>query len=401
MATSNTLAPYLKEVYPNGIAQVVPASTPFLNLTEFNQEMSDGKQAVLPIQLTHESGFTFGRGELALLGAVAHVAQDAVVDGYGVYLQIRITLEAIKKASSDKKAFAKWNSQKLIPAIESFRKRQETFCMAGGVGLGVVSANAAGALTISPASWAPGYWAGSEGTVLQAYTTTTGGVQHDGDLVITNVDLNNRVITVSGSTAATVAGDILFYKGARGNEPLGIFAIAQNTGVMFGIDASVYSLWKGNAYDCGTTILTLGKILQAAAIAAAKGADDSLVCLVPASAYANLNAAETSLVQHNEASTDKGKTSNGFSTLKFYSSTGSIEIAPSIYVPQGKAIIFSKEHTYRCGASDVATVSEGNDGMFDVAGFNTKEMRMASFETCFSERPGWMVVLTRSDGGVL
>ena len=66
--------------------------------------------------------------------------------------------------------------------------------MYGRSGLGQVSANTAGALTITADSWATGTWAaGLANCILEAWTGTgSSATQHNGDLVITNVNVLDK-----------------------------------------------------------------------------------------------------------------------------------------------------------------------------------------------------------------
>jgi hypothetical protein len=175
MATTNTpstLASRLKEIYPEGPTQLVPSANElFGKRLEFRKDIEHGKQIIFDVQLSNEQGFTVGTGEVTLNGAVAQTSAPATVTGVSVILQSNVSYDAISRAKNSKQAFAAFNSQKYIPAAESFRTRGELLCMGyGRQGLGVLSADddGAGGLTISTGSWCSAMWLTMLGATLQA-----------------------------------------------------------------------------------------------------------------------------------------------------------------------------------------------------------------------------------------
>jgi hypothetical protein len=400
MATTNTtttLASRLKTVYPEGITQLVPSSTELMKRLKFRKDLQTGEQAQFDVQLTHELGFSVGSGEITLNAAIAQETAKAQVQGYQVILRSRVTYDVISRAKESKAAFAKFNSDKFIPMVESFRKREEVLAMHGRVGLAVVQSVDTGVITIKANSWCPAMWCGMKGAVLEAFTATTGGSQHNGDLTISAVNIANRTITVTGTSTSVVENDILFFKNHRGAEPYGLWAIARNTGTLYNIAANTYELWAANAYDCGTSALTFAKILEASAMSANKGCDEPLLCLVPPKAFQKLSADQGSLREYG-VNYNKAKGENGFESLVFHGATGPIEIMPHLYSKEGESVMFPERYTYLIGSSE-ATNQVGKDGdiIFDLESTNTKEMRTYAEWTCFCEKPGYITYITRSD----
>jgi hypothetical protein len=406
MAVTNTPATLdsrLKIVYPDGITQLIPTSTVLMQRIKYRNELELGKKAVFDVQLSHEHGFTVGTGELTLNNAIAQTTANAEVDCGQIVLRSRVSYDLIERAKSSKTAFARFNEDKFIPMVESFQKRQEIYAIYGRDGLGVVSTNTAGALVITAASWAPALWLGTEGLVLEAFTSkAASATQHNGDLTVTAIDTSTRTVTVTGTNAAVVANDILYYKGDRTttahNAPVGLMTIARNTGTLYNISAATYALWAGNAYDCGTSGLTLAKILGAAAKVADKGCDEKLTCLVPVAAFQNLVSDQASLRAY-DGSYNKSKMENGAESITFYGATGAIEILPYMFMKQGEFLMFPERHVSRIGFSEMKNqVGKGGDIVFDLENSTAKEMRLYAAWTVFCDRPGWLVVGTRSDG---
>lgn len=395
--TPTTLASRLKEQFANGISQLVPG-TVRLGKLKFRKEL--GKNYNLDVQLSDELGHSVGQGSVSLNGTIGQSTARATVDAYSHILQYQASYDLITRAAGEDKAFASFTDSKFIPATESFQRRQEILYMYGRDGLGKVSGNASGVLTISADTWCPTLWLGLKGAVLEAWTAKTGGSQHDGDLVISAVDVSARTVTVTGTNSAVVQNDHLFFKGTHDAGHVGLMSIARNTTSLFGINASTYELWKANSYDVGTSPLTLGKILQAAALAANKGCAEKLVCLVPIKTFQGLVADESALRQY--GADYNGKAENGFSSITFLGASGAIEVQPYHFIKEGEFVMYPERWTYIVGSSQM-DMEIGQDGKmyFDVATTSDKEMRLFADTQIFCEKPGYIVYGTRSDGAAL
>lgn len=397
--TPTTLASRLKEQYNGEISNLVPGETVLVKL-KFKDEVSLGKAAIFDVQLSDELGFSVGQGSVSLNGSIAQTSAKASVDAYTLVLQAQASYDLISRASSEKKAFAKFTDSKFIPMTESFQRRQELMHMYGRDGLGVVTGNTAGVLTISEATWCPTIWMALKGAVIQAWTAKTAGTQHNGDLTVSAIDVANRTVTVTGTNAAVVANDHLFFKGTYDQGHIGLMTIAQNTGTLFGISAATNALWASNVYDVGTSAITLGKLLQAASLSANKGCLEKLKVLVPVGAFQALVNDQSALrvydAQYNE---DQAK--NGFKSISFFGASGELEIIPYKYIKQGEFIMFPERWTSILGSSKMVNQLNGDDMIFDMPNSTDKEMRLYSDLQIFCERPGYITYGRRSDGKAL
>jgi hypothetical protein len=405
MATTNTpttLASRLKEVYPDGPTVLVPSTNElFGKRLEFRKDIEHGKKIVFDVQLSGEQGFTVGTGDVTLLGAVAQTSATAEVTGVNVILQSNVSYDAISRAKTSKQAFVAFNNQKYIPSAESYRTRCELLAMGyGRRGLGVLSADddGAGGLTISVGSWCSALWLTMIGATLQAYTAVTGGSQHDGDVVVTAVDITNRKITVSGTSTSLASGDILFLKGHRGTAPIGLMDIAYNTGVLYNISAATYAVWSANAYDVGTSALTLGKISLASAMSADKGCNEKLTCFVPNKAFQAMVNDQAALREYG-ANYNPAKAETGFESIVFNGATGKIEIVPYMFSKEGEFVMFPERYTYLLGSEEMTNqLAKDGDIMFDLESTSAKQIRWFGDWTVFCEKPGFITYGTRSDG---
>lgn len=396
--TPTNLASRLKEQFNGDISQLVPGSAELVKL-KFRRDIELGKSAVFDVQLSDELGFTTGQGDITLNGNINQSAARATVDAYSLILQSRVSYDLISRASTERKAFAKFVDSKFIPMAESFQRRQEILHCWGRDSLGKVDSISTGVITLTEGSFCPTLWLGLKGAVIEAWTAKTGGSQHNGDLTVSAVDVAARTVTVTGTSSSVAQNDFLFFKGTQDAGPYGLMAIAKNTGSLFGISASTYSLWSGNSYDVGTSALTLGKLLQAAALAANKGCNEKLKALVPIGAFQSLVSDEAALRQYT-AYTEKAE--NGFKRISFYGASGEIEVVPYHFMKAGEFVLFPERWTYILGSSEMTmALAKDGDMIFDLEASSSKEMRLFSDTQLFCERPGYLVYGSRSDGKAL
>jgi len=236
--TPTTLASRFKAQYNKEISQIVPMTADILRAVKFKDDLSLGENANFDVQLSMELGFSQGTGNATLNGAISQATAKATVTGYSLVLQSQVSYDAITRAKSSQKAFASFADSKFIPMVDSFRMREEYHALLGrDQGLGKVTDNTAGVLTISVDTWIPALASSLVGAVINAYdakltATTASGSQHNGDLTVTAVSLTNRTITVSGTNAAVVANDYLYFKGDYTvTSRIGLLSIAKTQGL--------------------------------------------------------------------------------------------------------------------------------------------------------------------------
>lgn len=406
--TPTTLSSYLKEVYADQIISLVPEGVKVLELVDFvESEKEPGGHYNQPVQLTHEFGFSVGSGAFALNAAVAHTSANAQVNGSSLLLRSVISYDAAARASTSKKAFMKWSESKFIPMLASFKKRLEILAIYGQLGIGKVSAVSAASanntLTITAATWATGIWAGSEGMPLDIYSALTSGTKRTagGFATVTSVDIANKqvVIACANSTdSGNIApNDHIFFGGQYStNEMAGLAAITANTGQLFNISASTYSLWKSNSSTCSSAALSMGKLLTGASLPVGKGLEEKLTVLLSPGAYTNVNS-DLAALRKFDGSYSKKKLTNGTESLEFHGVNGTMELVPSIYIKEGHAIGFPAKQCMRIGGTDVTMTMPGQDSnqlVLQVPDYAAYEMRLYTEQAFFCQRPGWTIEWT-------
>lgn len=228
-------------------------------------------------------------------------------------------------------------------------------------------------LTVSPATWAGAMWAGEEGKSLDLYHTST-KLNTNAALVITAVSQSNTAptITVSGNSTDIVAIDTytsshtdcyLYSFGAFGNEMVGIREIQSNTGSLFGIDASAYSLWKANLFPVGGA-LSASALNDAVSTAVnVGGLDEDVKVLVNPYTWSKLMNTALTAQRRFDSSYDPKIIANGTRELEFVSQNGTMEIVAHPYVWQGDAHILPMNQLVRVGSSDLKLLTtQGTEG---------------------------------------
>lgn len=384
-----------KEVFGDKPVEAIPDFGILIRDIPFSSEYAIGNRFEVPVALSDEAGFTFASysddtSGVTLNAAAPGTLLQAQVQGSTIYLRSQIgTLTLQRAAAAGKKAFASALTTLYSSMVRAMTRRLEATMLLGGCGLGVVSGNSTGVLTITDASWAPGIWCGAQGTVLEAFTATSGGSQHNGDLTISAVNYTNKTITVTGTSSSVVANDYLFYKGARGKEQLGIKYILTHSGTVFNIDNSAYDLWAGKQHAVGGAV-SRAEVLKGAAKAVNGGLLDPANLYISPVKFAVLLEDEATLVRHSGKETDMP---NGASGIEYAFVNGKITVKSHPMVPEGEAFLFNPKQCLRIGATDMTFKRPGrqDDVYLEVANSPSTEIRMMADCQVFLKLPAQAV----------
>ena len=262
----------------------------------------------------------------------------------------------------------------------------------GQIGYGVVLSATGALIAINQSEWAPGIWAGAEKMPIEIRDVT--GATSRGIASVLSVDFDSRSITLDATIAGVVATDVIWHKGAYGNEFAGLHKIITNTGVLFGINSTSYTLFRGNQYDAGNTALSFNKVQEAIAKAVEKGLDNDVMVLVNPNTWSDL-LNDQAAARMFDSSYTSSVSENGSKTIKFHGQNGVIEIVPSIYCKQGYAYILSPDEMMRIGSTDVTFKRPGKEGEFfreldNAAGY---ELRCYTDQALFTHAPAKNVLI--------
>ena len=363
-----------------------------------------------PVILGLEHGVTFaGSDEDAfnLNAPVAGQVKDAQVKGSPVVLRSLLGYVAASRAAlGGQKAFMDATKFLVANMLRSMAKKLEIELLYGQMGYGAVGAIAPTVVAGSPllgtqiqiatAEWAPGIWAGAEGMPIEI--RDSGGSTSRGEFKIVSVNMDTRVLTLNADAAAAgvVATDVIWHKGAYGNEFPGIHKILSiSSGTLFNIDVGTYNLFRGNVFSASAAALSFTKLNLAAARAVEKGLEGPLLAMVNPRAWANMLSDQAALRRY-DGSYSAGKMENGAEKLMFHSQNGMIEIEPSIYVKEGYAYLLSADDWFRVGSTDMTFKRPGQGEEFfrDLENSAAYELRLYSDQALFCMAPARNVLVT-------
>ncbi len=411
MATSNTfgtpnntvgtLNGFFKETYAEKLGELIPDGVKLLNKIKFmSKDKQPGNLYHQPVILGLEHGVTFaGSDEDAfnLNAPVAGQVKDAQVKGSPVVLRSLLGYVAASRAAlGGQKAFMDATKFLVANMLRSMAKKLEIEMLYGQMGYAAVASATGAAVTITTAEWAPGIWAGAEGMPIEI-RDSAGSVSR-GEFKVISVNMDTRVITLNADAAAAgvIATDVIWHKGAYGNEFPGIHKILSiSSGTLFNIDVGTYNLFRGNVFSAGSAALSFTKLNLAAARAVEKGLEGPLYAMVNPRAWANMLSDQAALRRY-DGSYSAGKMENGGEKLAFHSQNGLIEIEPSIYVKEGYAYLLSIDDWFRVGSTDMTFKRPGQGEEFfrDLENSAAYELRLYSDQALFCMAPARCVLMT-------
>jgi hypothetical protein len=399
------LAGLFKTVFSKlGLVDAVPAWAVVQDRWKFEEAEPTGDKYVFAIAMQKEGGFTYAptsgsnAGAQTMNSVISGAIVRAEVEGYGIYLRSRLSYDAAAKAAkAGKQAFGQAYGALLKNMKESHQFRLECSLLYGRSGLGKVNTNTSGALVLYEDTFADGIWAaGLKDSILEAWTGTGAtATQHNGDLTISGVDIPTFQVTVTGTSAAVVQNDHLYFKGSRTatgyNECPGLYFIMTNTGSLFTIDAGVFDSWKTSSFAVGGQI-SLTAIMKAAAQGVAYGLEDAVLLINPVR-FAQLASDEAALRRYND---DGAKAKRGPRSISFSMGNVEVEIVAHPLVKRGHAMLLPADQVHRIGSTDVTMSLPGSDEPLNVivSGVTAIELHSMSDQGIFIEVPARAVLMT-------
>lgn len=395
-----------KEQFGDGVPDLVPDGCKLQKRITLNQKTPElGLKYVQTVRLALPSGITEALGDgsagaFALNSAVGGTQKRAEVLGSQVLLKDQMSLEDAAKCSSSKQAFVEGTGFFFKGIQKAMRKRVEALLFHGGQGVGTIGSftgsSTTRVITITAAQWAAGIWSGMEGMNLDVYNGAS-KINTNAPVVLTSVNIGTKQITVSGNSTDLgnlANGYTLYYLGGYGNEMTGVHGILNNTGSLFNIDASVYSLWQSSQYAPTSGALSYQKIKKAISLAVNRGLEDKLALYVSPGAWDDL-ASSIEAVRRTDKS-EVVKVDVGTEEIVFHSQNGSTEIISSQFVKEGFAYGLQLDSWKRVGASDVTMNYPGFGGemFFPLQSNAGVESRAYTHQAIFCEMPAPSLIIS-------
>jgi hypothetical protein len=396
-----------KVAYGDGVPELVPDFAHIQKDIKFNNSVLMGDYFEQAVRLALPSGFTREKGDgtagaFTLNGATGGTQKKAKVYGYQLMLQDQIAYEDLVKgakggAQSYKKSTAMfWEGMQL-----AMRKMIEINSLYGNVGIGKVQTYTSGtpSITISVSDWAPQIWAGLEGISIEVMNGTTSTVR-DTPVTVVSVDIDTRIVTLSGTVSGATAGDVVYFKGGYGKEAAGLFQILSNTGSLFNISATTYTNWKA-----ATHAVSGAFSFQALKKGLGKGVAKGL--MYPINVYCSIGAFDDLVGDiHQLRQVDKSevrKIELGQDEVVYKYAGVAATIKPHAMVKEGHALGVVPQFAKRVGAADVAFGMPNDPDekiWFDLESKAGKEGRMYTHQAIFSEMPAvnvyWSAITNRT-----
>lgn len=406
----STLNGLFKETYADALKELIPDGVKLINKISFmSKNKQPGNLYHQPVVLGMEHGVTFASSDedaFNLNPPVAGIIKDATIKGNPVVMRSLLGYVAASRAmQGGNQSFMDATKFLVANMLRSMAKKLEIQMLYGQASYGAIASVSGAELTIKTSEWAPGIWAGAEGMPIEirsfeAAGSSPGSSSSRGEAVVKSVSLENRTVTlqsaVGGIVTTSSQEDVIFHKGAFGNEFPGIHKIlSQTSGTLFGINVGDYNLFKGNEFSASSAALSFTKLNLAASRAVEKGLDGKLLALVNPRAWANMLNDQAALRRY-DGSYSSAEVTQGAKSIKFFSQNGEIEIEPSIYVKEGYAYLLSTDDWSRVGSADMTFKRPGQGDEFfrDLENSAAYELRLYSDQAVFCSSPGRNTIIT-------
>jgi hypothetical protein len=227
------------------------------------------------------------------------------------------------------------------------------------------------AILLGAGSFCAGFYVGMEGTRLEQVDAAN-NVVAAGSIVSCDVTAGYVVVDFAALAAGpsvpadplTLRSSVrLAYQGmASGGDSLGVQAILQTRGQLFGIDNTRYSLWQGSITDLEYgSKLSLQVIQNAIAqMTAQSGAEGDMIAYCNPRSWASLSNNDAAL-RYYDSSYDQKRDEAGWESISYYSQNGRVEIRPHRLLKEQDCFIMKADTWIRSGSSDVSFSVPGMD----------------------------------------
>lgn len=415
-----------KQVYDKNVAEFPKVPAHLTQNVKLETSAMPGEQYIKAVQLRFEQGFTGAAAGFSAgyNGTPGQGLNPAGTDGYNVPIPMQISkayvsppqLTLLSQISLDTVLRTNKNDAQAIEAVtvaairnivDSCDLRLEVSMLygdnGGGTGIGTinstgtttsVSANQAAVVcTITKSEWAAAIWTTGEGAAIDIFSTSTSTAPLNSTTsytllssntaqspVIAAVNPNLRQVTILGDNAtississiASAHPDqlVVRFGGMYGVDQIGLVAQLNNTGVLFGIDASEYNMWLPNQFNNGGNALTFVTINNASAQGAQRGTGvEDMLCFVNPGGWADALTDQAALRRYGDSMPKK--TEAGSLALEFLTQSGKLEVMAHPFLKEGMAMLLPKKRLKRVGTQDwtflnfSGATGEAGEGVFE------------------------------------
>lgn len=220
--------------------------------------------------------------------------------------------------------------------------------------------------------FASGIWIGMKGVKIKQ-VNSAGVVVASGKLVSVNskygyIEVDFTPIAAGAApgvvTAAVVSGTIrvCFDKMETQQEMIGISKILTTSGTLFGVNNSIFELFRGSYYSYLNKKVTLARAQECLADAVnGSGLEGDVIQYVNPRSWATYAQTEAGLRVYDQ-SYAPSKAQNGFRDLEFYSQTGKLTVKAHRMVMEGQTITIKQDTWSRSGSAQLGFKVPGMEG---------------------------------------
>ena len=401
LTSLNTMFKYVQDKAQS----LLPENAVLMKLVpEITSNTEEGRKYLLPVQLTHENGITWGDGTVfALNNASSAVYSEISVDSFPCVLLTQLSESVAGRMANSEKSFITESTLRAEVMFNSLARFYEIAMLYGqcvnGIGTAIqttsVASGTTGTCYVTSGQWAPGIWAGAIGMQLNFYDGSGALVSTGADSIftVTAVANSTQSFSLSGTSTGITALSTAFGGGTcvivingaggatavNGNIMLGLDAQIIGGATIFGISSTTYPLWQGQTQSCSSASFTMGKALTGIGLAVGCGGLNSEVAIgISAKTYQNLNADQAALRQY-DGSYDGKEAENGSEDIAYRGPNGKIRVMVNNICKEGEAHAFPIKYIKRVGVHEISFKRPGKDDEFfqEIPGYAGYSLRAA------------------------
>lgn len=415
--TASNAAGWLKTTFGKPIEVLGSENTIAGDIKFIPPDQRPGDTFKFPIKLQHPHGVAYNTDHSAFATPtqIDSVVVQASLEGSEIGLIDRVSYGIASKLGKTNSESSRAYKQAIGEMIEGLMlsgelRRELTLLYGSGTtglaNLGVVDAVISAVsttlvITLTRASFSNGIWRQLKGASFNFHTS--GGTDHTATvgttpMLLTGYDSATGRLTFSGhatDVAAVAAADVITFRGSRTTQCVGLQAIMENSGSLFGISAATYPQWKTNQYAVGGP-LTFDKLMEGLAAPSENGLDDGINVYLGHRAWTDLVTDEAALRRH-MGSDAVGKVKAGYSQLDFESGAGKLSLKKHKLMKQGIAMAIPVQHASRVGSTDLTFSVPGNKNEWfwrELDANFGSEIRLYSDQAVVLEKPDYAVLFT-------
>lgn len=389
--SSNDVVNLFKKVYGD-LRDLQPTDYILQRDIPFSQKMKVGESYSEAMILTSETGWTLGGSSAEafdLNPAIAGTVKQTTVNAYTSILGSVVPWGVLSRsAGGGERAFFDGTKHIVRNNLKSHGKLLEILRLYGqspsllgyvsyatatyrgsalNTGSGTVNGVAfvngvsagAKAILMAPGSFASGIWIGSEECIINQVDAAN-NVVASGKLVGVDSDYGILYVDFVPAAATSATSHRLCFQGQESaKDQIGIQSILSNTGTLFGINTSSYSLWRSNQVNCQGTKFSFDWLNVGMAGAVNKGGleGDTRLYLNPRS-WGKLITTEAGKRVY-DSSYKPSSAETGAESITFHHQAGKTEIVSHRMVKEGDAFALHLSDWDRSGSAEISFTIPG------------------------------------------